>query len=74
MEKIIEWTRQNIPAWTKEKLEWLELIIEKAPKILYELYEQTEKKETNKKRGRPKKEKSPDTNQTKIDTFIDLEN
>ena len=71
MEKIIEWTRQNIPAWTKEKWKWLELIIEKAPKILYE---QTEKKETNKKRGRPKKEKSPDKYQTKIDTFIDLEN
>jgi len=71
MEKIIEWTRQSIPAWTKEKWEWLELIIEKAPKILYE---QAEKKETNKKRGRPKKEKSPDINQTKIDTYIDLEN
>ena len=39
---------KNIPAWTKEKWEWLELIIEKAPKILYE---QTEKKETNKEKG-----------------------
>ena len=34
---------------------------------------QKKKKQIRKEEGQ-KKEKSPDTNQTKIDTFIDLEN
>ena len=36
LEEKIKWVRENIPAWSKEKWDWLETIIEKSAKVIYD--------------------------------------
>ena len=71
MENKIKWARENIPKWTKEKWEWLELLMENTHKMVIE---SNEKENIKKPKGRKKKAKPIDNKQTYLEKYMDLDN
>ena len=73
LRSAIQWLKENIPKWNKDKYDYAENILEKSWAIITQ--NNIKNKQPKKNRpGRPKKqkEKNPDPNQNTLENYMDI--